>query len=71
MTPITAEQLFISVDRISSELLWSAAQLNDLASQPDVRARAAEVLESVISGLSHTQHQLQQSKENSQNVTPR
>ncbi len=63
MAPLTSEQLLLSVDRISSELLWSASQLNTLAIEPDVRQRASEVLSAVISGLSHTQSQLQQPKE--------
>jgi hypothetical protein len=56
MHPLTPEKLFMAIDRISSELLWSLAQLNEQSSDPQLRQRIAEMLAVVIAGLRH-QHQ--------------
>lgn len=66
MQPPTPETLFITIDRASSELLWSVAQLTTQPIPPALRERTTEMLEIVISGLHLNYDQLTQPNKESQ-----
>lgn len=52
------EKLLLTVDRTASELLWSVSQFTEQSADPQLRRRAAEIIDVVISGLSHNHNQL-------------
>lgn len=62
----TPETLFITIDRASSELLWSVTQLTAQPIPASLRERTTEMLEIVISGLRLNQQQLTQNSKESQ-----
>ncbi|PAW79124.1 MAG: hypothetical protein B9S32_03980 [Verrucomicrobia bacterium Tous-C9LFEB] len=62
----TPETLFITIDRTSSELLWSVTQLTAQPIPAPLRERTTEMLEIVISGLRLNHEQLTQNTKESQ-----